>query len=376
MAINTSPSSRRALLAAAAGGTVALVAESLARPLAARAQEPEYVVLGGANESSSATSLRIDDGGTMSGAPALSLRNDGGSTMYGAPALQAMSHFGAAIDAYSVEGYAIHAESNREAITAVSLESIAVVGYGGEFGDTNPATNLTGVRGWSYAGAGVDGQSPVGTGVCGTSETGTGVSARGNEGVHAEGDMAGVFGGSSAGTGVQGKSGGGWGVTGASDGTEFGASGGVFGMSDKTVGIFGLSAEGIAVEGRSDHDPATGTGVKGYSRKGEGVLGESEEGTAVRATAVTPAATALRVEGRVAFQTAGLGAIAAGTKSAMVNPGVPLTAATKVLVTLMSDPGLRALKYVSVDPTADTFTVHLTGLAARTPISFAWFVIE
>jgi hypothetical protein len=33
MAINTNPSSRRALLAAAAGGTVALVAESLARPL-------------------------------------------------------------------------------------------------------------------------------------------------------------------------------------------------------------------------------------------------------------------------------------------------------------------------------------------------------
>jgi len=96
----------------------------------------------------------------------------------------------------------------------------------------------------------------------------------------------------------------------------------------------------------------------------------------VRASALTPAATALRVEGRVAFQTAGLGTIRIGARSATVNPGVPLTAATKVLVTLMSDPGLRALKYVSVNPIAGTFTVRLTGLAARTPISFAWFVIE
>ena len=96
----------------------------------------------------------------------------------------------------------------------------------------------------------------------------------------------------------------------------------------------------------------------------------------MRASALTPAATALRVEGRVAFQTAGLGTIRIGARSATVNPGVPLTAATKVLVTLMSDPGLRALKYVSVNPTAGTFTVHLAGLAAITPISFAWFVIE
>ena len=41
MAINTNPSSRRALLAAAAGGTVALVAESLVRPLPTRAADPD-----------------------------------------------------------------------------------------------------------------------------------------------------------------------------------------------------------------------------------------------------------------------------------------------------------------------------------------------
>jgi hypothetical protein len=312
----TNSSSRRALLAGAAAGLAVVAADHVARPLAAEAADGDTIHVGDSLTAESTTTI------TNSDTPAAILHLEG---THSCP-----------IEAVAVERSAIVADSRETAaIWGRSQRWIGVQGNCDEAGPDDP-----------------------------------GIGVQGN------GSHAGVMGRSASGVGVTGDSDTGWGVTGGSHGTVFGMSGGVMGGSDLTVGVFGLSAQGIAVEGRSDHDPATGIGVKGYSRHGDGLVGESDEGTAVHAQALAQTATALVVEGRVSFTTAGLDAVGIGSRSATINPKVPLTARSKVLVTLMSDPGLRDVKFVSVNPTAGTFQVHLTGLPAVTPVKFAWFVIE
>ena len=71
----------------------------------------------------------------------------------------------------------------------------------------------------------------------------------------------------------------------------------------------------------------------------------------------------------------GWATIAAGTKSKVVTPGVDLTPASLVLVTLMGNPGTTVyLHRVAANVTADTFTVYLTANATAAT-RFAWFVI-
>ena len=358
MAINTNPSSRRALLAAAAGGTVALVAESLARPLAARAEDPQYVVLGGENKSSSNTSIHIDDKGALSGNAALALISVGGDRFHAAPALAADSYFGSAINARSVEGYAIEAHSNDQAIVGISTGLIGVAGYGGEMGDTSPATNLTGVRGWSYAGNGVQGMSTSGEGVHAESDTGTGVYA------------------SSKRTGIHGTTRGSF---------DFEENKDVVGVLGTSRSVDGFGGDGIGVEGRSD----TGIGVLGGGQVGVhgatgfpggiGVEAKSETGPALHAIAVDPegGARAIVAEGPVVFSSAGLANLVGG--KAKVTPGVPLDEASKVLITLMRNPGAQALTpYVEVTPgPAKTgfFRVHVPNARAAA-VPFAYFVIS
>jgi hypothetical protein len=422
MAVNTNPSSRRALLAAAAGGTVALVAESLARPLPVRAGSDGDVVLGGLNESPSTTVLK-------SGNPGEVLRVEGTA--------------GDGVFAHSDSKCGLRAESK----THHGIEAHAF-GSGVSFGVYGVSDHFIGLRGEGGQ-AGVHGSSDDGFGVAGIS--------LGNVGVHGDGDKAGVFGGSGAGNGVQGHSatgngvqghsGTGWGVTGGSDGTEFGASGGVFGMSDRTVGVFGLSAQGIAVEGRSDHDPATGIGVKGFSGHGIGVNGEtegsfdfetnrdvvgvlgisrsvdgvggngigvegrsetgigvlgsgqqgvhgasgspggtgvlakSETGAALNAVAVYPehGARAIVAEGPVEFSSAGRGIIARrATQARVVSPVALDAAVSKILVTLLANPAgqmASSLSHVEIHESHQAFTVVLTAPAAR-KVPFAYFVLD
>jgi hypothetical protein len=359
MAINTNPSSRRALLAAAAGGTVALVAESLARPLAARAEDPQYVVLGGENKSSSNTSIHIDDNEALSGNAALALINVGGDKFHAAPALAADSYFGSAINARSVEGYAIEAHSNDQAIVGISTGLIGVAGYGGEMGDTSPATNLTGVRGWSYAGNGVQGMSETGTGVHAESDTGTGVY------------------GTSKRTGIHGTTKGSFDIDTNKDVV------GVLGISQSVGGVGG---NGIGVEGRSE----TGIGVHGAGQQGvhgasvspggTGVLAKSETGPALHAVALYPeqGARAIVAEGPVEFSSAGRGIIARGAMRATVVSPVPLNAAvSKILVTLLANPAGKmasSLSHVVIHQLRQAFTVVLTAPAAR-EVPFAYFVL-
>jgi hypothetical protein len=166
MVINTNPSSRRALLAAAAGGTVALVAESLARPLAALAADGDVVRVGATLTAESTTTL---------------------SNMTGpATVLLAESNLGVAIDARSRAGPAIGAISDEDiAIVAIGKQRIGVVAHGGEpdgLGGSDGGEDTCGVLGFSGAGYGVAGIVKSGEGVHAESKTGSGVYAKSTTG--------------------------------------------------------------------------------------------------------------------------------------------------------------------------------------------------
>ena len=173
---------------------------------------------------------------------------------------------------------------------------------------------------------------------------------------------------------------------------------GVFGESDFGSGLVGVSRSGIGIEGQTDAgDQAAirgfarqlsatpgGAGVVGYSGTiggipaappGTGVAGIAESGTGVLAKATAPDGTALDVQGPVRFSSSGRGTIAALTRGAVVAPAMDLTPTTKIHVTLVSDPGRRVLRYVGIDPDADTFDVQLTG-TVRTDVAFVWFITE
>lgn len=146
------------------------------------------------------------------------------------------------------------------------------------------------------------------------------------------------------------------------------------------VGVYGWStAESIAVSmgvlGRSTA-PA-GYGAFGTSDSGTGVQGFTKSGTAVSA-AVGPNGTgrAFAANGRVTFSTSGIATVGAGNAQKVVSPGIALTSQSKVLATVMGNPGgTVVLKRVIVDAAADTFTIVLTGNAANAT-DVCWFVLD
>lgn len=346
MAINTNPSSRRALLAAAAGGTVALVAESLARPLAARAGDDGDVVLGGVNESASTTTLRrsVGDPG-----PALRLENSSG---WGA------------LDASTGDSNTIQAVSDtKAAISAQSKQFIAIVGHAGEYdgsGGSNGGPGTTGVLGFSGAGTGVGGICKSGVGVLGSSETGVGVHARSKK-IGVQGITEGSF--------------------------DFEANRDVGGVLGESRSVDGVGGNGPGVEGRSE----TGIGVLGAGQVGVhgatgfpggiGVEAKSETGPALHAIAAYPdqGARAIVAEGPVEFSSAGRGIIARGATQARVVSPVALSAeVSKILVTLLANPAgqmASSLSHVEIHESHQAFTVVLTAPAAR-KVPFAYFVIS
>jgi hypothetical protein len=146
------------------------------------------------------------------------------------------------------------------------------------------------------------------------------------------------------------------------------------------AGIYGWStAEGFAVSygviGRST--APTGYGTFGTSNTGTGVQGFTKSGTALAGTVSNgESGRALVANGRVLFSTSGIATVAAGNAQKVVNPGVALTGASKVLATVMGNPGgTVVLKRVIVDAGADTFTIVLSGSAANAT-EVAWFVLD
>jgi hypothetical protein len=413
MSPNRDQRSRRALLAGAAAGVAAIAVGSLARPLPVRAGIDGDVVLGIVNTSASTTTLRKTSGD--------------------AAVLMAENNYGPAVDANSDKNEAIRAVSDTGvAISAVSKHFIGIVGWGGEphlGGGSTP-----GVQGMSGSGDGVIGMSKDGVGVHGSSDTGTGVYAHSRVGWGVTGSSegtefghaGGVFGMSDRTVGVFGLSAQGIAVEGRSDHDP--ATGiGVKGFSRLGIGVNGESETGIGVEGRTlgttteegmfqanvigvwgrvdgpdgfgiavKGDGANGcgvlgqgghVGVHGYGEKvgvegksldGTGVSGQTNDGVAISAQ-VFPGGSghALDAHGLVQFDSAGRGQLVGGR--AHVTPGVALHDGSKVLVTLMGNPGAQALvPYVEVMPgPAGTgfFRVRVPN-ARATAIPFAYFVIN
>jgi hypothetical protein len=169
------------LLTGAAAGVAVLAAEQLARPLAARADDGDPVLLGQYQNSSSETS--ITGGG---------LRVEGGV-------------LGFAVIVHGVnDGPGLLASSDHELVVTPESTRGSGDAIRGESGSG------TGVYGSSHSGEGVHGESESGNGVVGNSATGFGVVGSGGVNIGTFG--GGVFGGSETGVGVFGKSDNGVGV--------------------------------------------------------------------------------------------------------------------------------------------------------------------
>lgn len=296
---------------------------------------------------------------------------------------------GIGVEAYVDAGQAsvsmgVRAEvANDGGIAVVGIAKDTATGILGFTGSTWPTfTPETGVMGYSAASAfsiGVYGLTVDGQGVAGqASGSGTGVYGISDAG-------RGVYGISSSNNGVEGVSTSAAGVRGASiDGVgAFGHSNnshGVRGVASTGSGVLGESVDSSGVRGESTHGNGVegvanaGTGAQGLSNSGIGVEGVSTSGIGVRASSTT--GRAISAAGRVGFSSAGRGTIAKGARSKTVTSPVALTATSKVLVTLMGNPGgTTAVQRVAVNVTGKTITVYLTGTAtAATP--FAFFVID
>jgi hypothetical protein len=162
--------SRRELLAAAAGGVLALVATAIGRPLPTRAADGEAMVVGG--EYTSTTVTRITTATSR----------------------------GTAIRGNSDSGIAIHGVSGS--YVGVWGESTSVMGVRGI------STSASGVAGSSASGAGITGDSASGPGVGGQSPV-VGVHGNSAPGVAVRGDTVsgfGVYGRADSGTGLYGSS--------------------------------------------------------------------------------------------------------------------------------------------------------------------------
>jgi hypothetical protein len=210
--------------------------------------------------------------------------------------------------------------------------------------------------------------------------------------------------GNSSYVGVYGSSSSGTGVAGVADALA-GATRGVYGFSASTtgVGVHGTSAGNstgvLGTSGPGTHAASPRTGVYGYAAQdamaagvrgdstvGRGVVGVAASGIGVRAVVTTgtgvyattgglKSGTALRTVGRVRFDNSvGIATIAAGTSSVTVTPGIDLTATSAVVATLQgSAGGTTAVRCVTVNATADTFTIYLTATATAA-VKVAWHV--
>jgi hypothetical protein len=145
--------------------------------------------------------------------------------------------------------------------------------------------------------------------------------------------------------------------------SAFANSGTAFRAIGKTEGVVGIGVLGAGVLG----DNTTGIGVQGRTQVGTGIKAEAahiEEGTAFEAV------------GPVRFSTSGLADVAVSTDRVTVNPGVPITAQSKVLAMLQGNSGNKSMvEHVEVNPADGTLLVVLTKPPARS-VQVAWFLIS
>jgi hypothetical protein len=134
-------------------------------------------------------------------------------------------------------------------------------------------------------------------------------------------------------------------------------------------------AQGTGIIASGIHGP----GVIGESADAAGVHGRSDHGTGVVAEAgphVQFEGTAFEAVGPVKFSTSGLADVAASTDRVIVDPGVPITAQSKVLAMLQGNSGNKSMvEHVEVNPAGGTFLIVLTKPPTRS-VQVAWFLIS
>jgi hypothetical protein len=188
MALKTTvPRSRRAVLAAAAGGFVALIAGAIGRPAPIRATNGDPLLAGGSFAETLTTTVTNTSGGDgfqgRSGGTGAAAGVVGSSTT-GAGVIGASisgDNGSTGRQKIGVRGIAIHDGTS----IGVSGETLAGVGIFGGSGSSIPSTATpanTGVYGYANQGTssiGVSGYSPGGTGVAAGSATGTALAVTG-----------------------------------------------------------------------------------------------------------------------------------------------------------------------------------------------------
>lgn len=249
------------------------------------------------------------------------------------------------------------------------------IGFGKGSGD--------GVRGMSGSGNGVRGESETGAGVSGHSDSGVAGNFFTNSGkalqvtgvVDITADFAGrevvIIESNHAGEGALSANArvGGIGVEGAAFPTEQELE-----FEDQKAGY---GVRGIAMSAEGGYGEGPGVGVHGQSGSGTGVLGISQSGTAVEARSGVEGdgtGIALLVRGKSMFSTAGSAVIPAGQSSVFVANGA-VTSESHISVTLVGNPGVRALQWVERAP-GTGFTVHLTTAGPKPATPLTYFVVE
>jgi hypothetical protein len=152
---------------------------------------------------------------------------------------------------------------------------------------------------------------------------------------------------------------------------------GVVGTAPDGNGVYGQSPDGVGVRGETDNHTGVlgirGTALPSALLEG-GVSGASSEDVpGVAAKHTSPGGLALQAEGRVQFSSAGRAQIPKGQYQTTVSlPGV-VFADSVVIVTLNTNPGNGALKYVTVQ--ADQFTVVLNP-PSLVGVGFSYLVLN
>lgn len=276
MALDQSaPRTRRAMLAAGAGGLLAAVATTLGRPASVNAADGENLVLGQANTASTTTTLTMATSGDA-------FKVVGPAT---ASAISGESPFGAGVSGRSVIG-GVGVSGRTDG------SGVGVMGANASLPGMPTNMGVYGFAATNAASRGVSGHSIGGSGTVGLSGDTVPTTAPAKVGVYgyANQDTAarGVLGQSAIGTGVQGRSDSGNAVSAIS------ASGqAVSGVTTSGTAITGTSNSGPGIVGKSQNktgvtgESATFRGVHGKSTSSTGVRAESDSGIGLFATSVS-----------------------------------------------------------------------------------------
>jgi hypothetical protein len=229
---------------------------------------------------------------------------------------------------------------------------------------SNVGAGVLGVADSGSFAAGVYGSSDVGVGVRADTTTGDAVwavsSGAGSRAIYAQGPADGYAVYAEAGEDV---------IYAHSTGSGGGTA--VTAFSETGVGIFATSdaTNNAAILAETSKQ----TAVAAYY--GDRGLSTGAAKTAIYAQAAA-GGTALRTVGPVRFSSAGLATIPAGTRSVTVNPGLDITASSKILALPQTNPGgTTTVQRIFRNTTANTFTIWLTANAtANTAV--AWFLIS